>query len=271
MKSVSKNSLEDKFGNVFLIQDSFCERVLVVLGGAREVNFFKTGLELNKKFNFEIKAINGFNFFMMKSLVVLVDNENTLLALYQWSCEFLQKFSLQITLDIISRLKVNSKSSFPDKSNFPEMFKNNNSDDTLNPVGKLSKVEETTEEVKKSLLLSPNDKSAFENACDTSQEPNPEQYLVEKERITKHAFLRNVSLPPCFRTKGLSFYCENISRKDSDKLNTIKQKKVSSINENLGRKLKLSFSKIKINMTPILIFMISYYFLIILIIQKIIF
>lgn len=235
MKSVSKNSLEDRFGNVFLIQDSFCERVLVVLGGAREVNFFKTGLELNKNFNFEIKAINGFNFFMMKSLVVLVDNENTLLALYQWSCEFLQKFSLQITLDIISRLKVNSKSSFPDQ--VKDTIKTNVS----NPIGKYSKVGEILEEVKENLVLCQNDKHANKNACDTSLESNIE---IDKEKISRQAFMRNVSLPPCFRTKGLSFYCENLSNQDLEKKNIKQEKKASvQINENLGRKLKLSFSK----------------------------
>lgn len=110
MKSSRRNScIEDKIGKVFLIQDSYCERVLVILGGTREINFFKSGLELNTDFNMMIKAINGFDFFMMKSLVILVENETVLSNLYNWAIDFLQKYSLDITIDILSRLKTSAK------------------------------------------------------------------------------------------------------------------------------------------------------------------
>ena len=51
-----EDKLEDKKGKVFLIQDSYCERVLVILGSAKEINFYKTGLDINTDFNSVIKA-----------------------------------------------------------------------------------------------------------------------------------------------------------------------------------------------------------------------
>jgi len=110
MSSIRKNSsLEDKVGKVFLIDDAHCERVLVVLGDIGEINLYKSGLDANQDFNKQIQAVNGFNFFMMKSLVVLVDSEITLQTLYTWSSEFVKKYSLTLSLDIINRFKAVGK------------------------------------------------------------------------------------------------------------------------------------------------------------------
>ena len=195
MKAARKNSsLEDKIGKVFLIEDSHCEKVLVILGSVREINFFKNGLELNVEFSNNIKAINGFDFFMMKSLVILVDVESTLINLYKWSIEFLQKFNLDISLDILSRLKVA---------------------DTSNEINGHCKKFNSEEKSNKNSDSLENLSSALRKISTNENSNNSNYNSAEKKRFNIINSKRNISLPPSFKNSNFNYNTLNDEEKSN--------------------------------------------------------
>lgn len=105
MDAFKSNSLEDSKSNIFLLKDSYCERLLVLLGSQNEIIDFRKGLKyLRSDISNSIIAVKEYSFLESKGLAILVDLEYTLIKLYKWAIMLIQANSFNLSVDLINRV-----------------------------------------------------------------------------------------------------------------------------------------------------------------------
>lgn len=112
--SIKLLSEDSSSGSVIYKQDSYSDRVLVVMGNPEDLSKFRTFLVAKSDLAKGVQAISQFKFLSMNSLILLPDQEETLSRILKWSMLFIQVNKLSLTLEVINRItpKPSIKESF---------------------------------------------------------------------------------------------------------------------------------------------------------------
>lgn len=98
-------NLEDSKNEIFFLNDSFSERLLVIVGNEDQILAFRRGLKyLQTDILCSIKAVKQYVFLDSVGFAILVDLEYTLIKLYKWIVMLIQANSFNLSVDFIFRL-----------------------------------------------------------------------------------------------------------------------------------------------------------------------
>lgn len=114
MNTDLKNLLEDKRKNIIYYNDNLCDKAIALLGESNQLIFLVKILEKSQDALKLVLGFNDYNFFMMKSVMFIVKDYKSLNQMLNWILICIENHNLNITCDVIERIRFGKNSEFYD-------------------------------------------------------------------------------------------------------------------------------------------------------------
>lgn len=124
MNTDFKNLLEDKRRNIIFYNDQYCDKAIALLGDQNELIYLVKILEKSEEILKLVLGFNHYNFFMIKSILFMVKDYKSLNLILSWILLCIENYHLNITCDVIDRIKLGKNSGIYERKNLNNFNKN---------------------------------------------------------------------------------------------------------------------------------------------------